>query len=201
MSYTKRRLPHWDPRDAALFLTWRLDGSYPRSADLLALKGGARFIAEDRALDRLDTGPSRLSDPRIAACFVNALRYGAEQLHLYEPRAWVVMSNHVHILLDPCVEMARITKAIKNYSGRQANTILARSGQPFWLDESYDHRVRDADEGERIARYIEANPVSAGLVRSPGDWQWSSASTAGQEACPTLAYTSRREPTICETKS
>ena len=192
MSYTERRLPHWDPEDAALFLTWRLYGSYPRSAELLALKGGARFVAEDRVLDRLDNGPNWLADPRIAACFAATLRYGAETLHLYDVRAWVVMSNHVHILIDPRTDMSRITHSIKGYSGRKANKILRRAGEPFWLDESYDHWVRNPDEGERIARYIEANPVSAGLVQCPEDWQWSSASAAGLEACPTLAYTSRR---------
>jgi REP element-mobilizing transposase RayT len=191
MSYTKRRLPHWDPQDAALFLTWRLYGSYPRPVEVLALKGGARFVAEDRLLERFDAGPRWLSDPKIASCFVRALRYGAEHLHLYEPRAWVVMSNHVHLLIDPRAPLPRITQSIKGYSGRQANALLGRTGEPFWLDESYDHWVRNADEGERIARYIEANPVSAGLVNVPEVWHWSSASAAGQEACPTLAYACR----------
>ena len=49
------------------------------------------------------------------------------------------MVNHVHILIEPEAELARITKAIKNYSARQANIILARTGRAFWQDESYDH--------------------------------------------------------------
>jgi hypothetical protein len=52
--------------------------------------------------------------------------------------------------------------------------MLGVCGQPFWQDESYDRWVRDAREFERIASYIEMNPVSAGLCASPEDFRWSS---------------------------
>ncbi|MGH9490924.1 MAG: transposase, partial [Terriglobales bacterium] len=61
-------------------------------------------------------------------------------------------------------------------SARRANCLLGRSG-PFWQHESYDHVVRDAAEGVRIRRYIEANPLRAGLAAQPEDFPWSSAST------------------------
>ena len=41
---------------------------------------------------------------------------------------------------------------------------------------SYDHWVRDEKELNGIVRYIEWNPVRAGLVESVDLWQWSSAS-------------------------
>ena len=41
--------------------------------------------------------------------------------------------------------------------------------------ESYDHWVRDEAEFERIKRYIENNPVKAGLVAQASDYPWSSA--------------------------
>ena len=110
---------------------------------------------------------------------VETLHYGAQRLGLYELRAWVVMMNHVHILINPAARTQRITKAIKNYSARQANTILGRTGLPFWHDESYDHWTRGPDGSERIVRYIEANPVAAGLVKRVEDWPWSSASQIG----------------------
>jgi hypothetical protein len=34
----------------------------------------------------------------------------------------------------------------------------------------------------RIVRYVEQNPVSAGLVSNPADWPWSSAGFAGESA-------------------
>jgi len=52
---------------------------------------------------------------------------------------------------------------------------LNRTGQQFWQQESFDHWPRDESEFLRILKYIEDNPVKAGLVRRPEDWRWSSA--------------------------
>jgi len=86
------------------------------------------------------------------------------------------MSNHVHVLLTPHVEMRNVTKAIKGYSAQKANEILGRTGAAFWQDESYDHWIRNDEEMKRVMRYIEWNPVRAGLVETVEDWPWSSAS-------------------------
>ena len=85
------------------------------------------------------------------------------------------MVNHVHILINPETGLSRITRRVK------ANVILGRTG--FWQDESYDHWVRGPHEFEKIIRYIEWNPVAAGLVKDAEAWRWSSA--FGKEACPT----------------
>lgn len=53
--------------------------------------------------------------------------------------------------------------------------MLGFTGRPFWQDESYDHLVRENAEFDRIVRYIETNPVNAGLVASPEQFRWSSA--------------------------
>jgi len=74
------------------------------------------------------------------------------------------MANHGHVLLTPHMEIKKVTKAIKSYSARKANQILARTGEPFWQDESYDHWIRKDEEINRIIRYIEWNPVKACLV-------------------------------------
>lgn len=89
--------------------------------------------------------------------------------------AWVVMPNHVHVLLFPYQELSQVMLVIKSASARRANRLLERIGQRFWQDESFDHWVRDDRERRRIIRYIEANPVEAGLVAAPEDWRWSSA--------------------------
>lgn len=86
------------------------------------------------------------------------------------------MCNHVHLLLNPHKPLTDVTRAVKKNSARAANQILGRSGLRFWQDESYDHWVRDNQEFDRIARYIEWNPVRAGLVGRIEDWPWSSAS-------------------------
>ena len=66
-------------------------------------------------------------------------------------------------------------KSLKGFTARQANRLLGRTGEPFWQQESYDHWVRSEIEWNRIAGYIEDNPVKAGLVARAEDYPWSSA--------------------------
>jgi hypothetical protein len=54
--------------------------------------------------------------------------------------------------------------AIPPITARQANTLLARTGHPFWQYETYNHLIRNSDELNRVIRYIEGNPVRAGLT-------------------------------------
>jgi putative transposase len=86
------------------------------------------------------------------------------------------MPNHVHLVAIPQAAAWRITKTIKGFSAREANRILGRVGQPFWQHESFDHWIRDRREMERVLRYVESNPVKAGLVATAAEWPWSSAS-------------------------
>ena len=128
-------------------------------------------------------GPTWLKDPRVAACVVEALFTAERQWQLCDLFAWVLMPNHVHVLLDPHKALSEVTRAVKSASAREANQVLGRRGMPFWQDESYDHWVRDAREFNRIVRYIESNPVDAGLASRIEEWEWSSASArfmAGQ---------------------
>lgn len=170
--YYQRDLPHWQPEGAALFLTWRLAGSLPREYFLRekTLTAGQEFVVMDRLLDRAEIGPMWLQSERVAQCVVDALRYGESGLDLYHLRAWVLMSNHVHLLIEPRAALPRIVRAVRSFSGREANRILGRSGS-FWQHEGYDHWVRDRAERDRIRRYIEANPVNAGLVLTPEEWK------------------------------
>ena len=177
MTYYERHLPHWDPEDAWIFVTWRLYGSIPRRrlGDLERGHAGREFSQWDRELDRTQEGPRWMSEAAVAEAVMAAVLSGALPWHYYELRAWVVMPNHVHILILPKNELPKCLCAVKTISGRDANRILGRTGQPFWQQESYDHWVRDGDELERVVRYIEKNPVRAGFVSRPEEWPWSSA--------------------------
>ena len=136
---------------------------------------GREFVGMDRELDKAATGPRWLGDERVAQCVADTLKFGERQLGLDDLEAWVLMINHVHILIEPKVPLQRITKSIKSFSARQANAILQRTGQPFWQEESYDRWVRGPRETGKIVRYIEQNPVTVGLVEIAEDWRWSSA--------------------------
>ena len=153
MTYYRRRLPHWHPENAALFITWRLHGSLPRHSEFLenpTHAEGQRFVALDRQMDRAPTGPTWLKDPKIAAVVRNTLLSGGQELGLFDLYAWVIMANHVHLLLQPHKKLAEIMCTLKSASSREANRILGRSGQPFWQPESYDRWVRDKKEFDKI---------------------------------------------------
>ena len=88
------------------------------------------------------------------------------------------MANHVHVLLLPLVHPSRLLQSLKGFTAREANRLLKRTGEPFWRRESYDHWVRDETEWNRVAAYIENDPLKAGIVARPEDCMWSSASVA-----------------------
>jgi len=177
--YYQRNLPHWQPAGRAIFLTWRLFGSLPaavlRRISTMARDSGKQFLAVDKSLDRAETGPLWLKEAAIATCVLDALHKGAGQLNLFALHAFVIMANHVHILIEPAAPLSRITKGIKGAASREANRILGRTGQPFWQDESFDHWVRSGAQFDRIRAYIEHNPVAAGLAATREEWPWSSA--------------------------
>jgi REP element-mobilizing transposase RayT len=179
-NFYRRCLPHWQPDNADIFLTFRLYGTLPRCR-LSAGHGPApqtpvqQFVAMDRELDQARPGPTWLANPAVADAVAKTLLLGHAAWHLYELHAWVIMPNHVHMLCLPHKPLSGITNAIKSASAREANAILGRRGQPFWQPESYDHWIRTELEFGNIANYIEDNPVRGGLAPSPQDYRWSSA--------------------------
>ena len=179
--FYRRRLPHWQPPGAALFITWRLHGSLPRGQ---RITDGKEFVEFDRRLESSSTGPHWLHNPRVARLVANAFEYGQNELDLYELRTWVILGNHVHLLTHPHASLQRITEALKGYTSSEANKILVRKG-PFWEDESFDHWVRSDDEFRKISDYIEQNPVKARLAKSAEEWPWSSKFQAknGRQGC------------------
>ncbi len=89
------------------------------------------------------------------------------------------MPNHVHLLVTSKTPLPTWLRSLKGFTGHRALEMLGIRG-PFWQGESYDHLVRNDEEFSRIRRYIEWNPVKAGLVSLPEEFRWSS---AGQKAC------------------
>lgn len=173
---TYPHLPHIYPRNRWLFVTWRLHGSLPHSQFPPARKvvDGVTFATVDWYLDSAQSGPLYLGQETIGKTVLSSLFRG-ESLGHYQLGPWVIMANHVHVLLLPGIDPRLLLKALKGATAREANRILGRTGEPFWQRESYDHYVRNEQEWRRIARYIEWNPVRAGLVTSPADYAWSSA--------------------------
>jgi putative transposase len=176
MSFSRRRLPHIHPPGKWLFVTWHLEGSMPPSQfpPPGKLSAGKAFVWMDRYLNSARTGPTYLLKPEIAEIVTQSLHHGVSLGH-YELGAWVLMANHVHVLLLPMISPSRLLQSLKGYTARQANLILGRTGHKFWQAESYDHWVRDDMELGKITAYIVNNPIKAGIVRSADAYRWSSA--------------------------
>jgi REP element-mobilizing transposase RayT len=176
MTFHSRHLPHYHSIGHPIFLTWRLYGSLPAGRHFPSgTTSGEAFLAMDRLLDSTCTGPLHLRRPDVASMVVEAIHdhercFGHYQLHCY-----VVMANHVHVLITSRVEVSKLMQSLKRFTANEGNRILGFTGRAFWQHESYDRLVRDEVEFQRIERYIEANPVHAGLVAVPEDFLWSSA--------------------------
>jgi len=125
----------------------------------------------DHILDTTRTGPFYLRIPEIAGMVVDAIRY--PDLQQYQLHSYVVMPNHVHLLITPLVEVCKVMQSLKRFTAREGNKMLGLTGRPFWQDESYDRLVRDEKEFVGAASYIEMNPVTAGLAALPEEFRWS----------------------------
>jgi len=145
---------------------------------------GHAFVAADRVFDRRTSGPLWLRDDRIADLVAHAILIGDCERRSYDLAAWVVMPNHVHLLILPLVPVPVLMRWLKGSTARAANQLLGRTGQAFWQDDSFDHYMRSALELERTILYIEENPVSAGLVDSAGHWRWSNAGWQAKPPAP-----------------
>jgi putative transposase len=191
----QRHLPHQIPTGHPIFLTWNLKGAVPRQVldELNELRkqverapeiseetpearknrmGKILFARQDGWLDNATNGPLHLKDPGAAQIVVESIRFGDPKR--YQLHSFVVMANHVHLLITPRWELSKITQGIKGFTAHQINALQQARGRVFWQDESYDHWVRNEEEFWRIVEYIENNPVKAGLceqgglVRTPG---------------------------------
>lgn len=167
------------PAPAAVFATWRLADSLPCRSEYLqstlALSEGQRFLAVDRLMDQALTGPVWLENQLVAESVAQTLLAADRQWNLCSLLAWVIMPNHVHLLMRPNRPLPEVARAIRKTGARLANEILGRPGRLLWHEGSYDYWVRDEAELKRIAAYIESNPVTAGLASQREQWHWSSA--------------------------
>ncbi|MBT8055253.1 MAG: transposase [Xanthomonadales bacterium] len=108
------------------------------------------------------------------AVYANWLGDGALRFQV-EVLGWVLMTNHVHLLLRPRADMA-VSRLMQSMGRRYVaffNYSYARSGTLF--EGRYRSCLVQEDEYFLAClSYIELNPVRAGMVRDPGDYRWSS---------------------------
>lgn len=182
--HSRGYLPHFDTDRRTQFVTIRLFDSLPEDT-LFKLKDELRLKAvhgvEDLELQRriekyldMGSGSCWLRRPEIATVVQNALLEADSAL--CQLRGWVIMPNHSHILLRPNegVSLSKIMQKVKGASALEANRLLGRTGS-FWMRDYFDRYIRDPEHFSKALRYIEQNPVKAGLCDDPADGKFGSA--------------------------
>jgi len=95
--------------------------------------------------------------------------------HDCDLHAYVLMTNHVHLLITPHTEngISKVMQSIGRYYVQYFNFQYQRTGT-LW-EGRYKATLLDSDGYLLIcSRYIELNPVRAGMVKDPAEYPWSS---------------------------
>jgi carbamoylphosphate synthase large subunit/REP element-mobilizing transposase RayT len=178
----KRNLPHWEQAGATYFVTFRLADAVPQNLlrqwkqeletwlefhpepwdTATKYEYQKRFQEErERWLDQ-GYGECLFKQAAVATVIANSLRHFDSQRYVLD--AFVVMPNHVHVLVQPTDShsLAAILHSWKSFSAKEINRLLGRDGA-VWQDENYDRIVRDFDELARYRSYVALNPAQAQL--------------------------------------
>lgn len=158
------------------FVTYRLADSLPRAVlSNLTFKLESKQISEieyhrrvERFLD-LGYGPLYLSNIEVAKIVEeNLLRFDGERYLLLH---WVIMLNHVHLLIRPQegYSLSSIIHSLKSFTANRANKVLGKSGR-FWSPEYYDRYIRSGDHFSNVVKYIHEIPVKSRLCDHSKKW-------------------------------
>ncbi len=182
---TGRHLPHWTQAGCTYFVTFRLADSVPKPKLIqwqVELREWLRRNPEPRTPEQekeygekfaetfhrwLDEGLGEcwLQQPGISRIVEEALRFFDVQR--YWLGHYVVMPNHVHVLIRPLGEhtLSDILHSWKSFTAKKINAAVGREGQ-LWQDESFDCIVRDEVALEKFSAYVRENPAKAHLRES-----------------------------------
>jgi carbamoylphosphate synthase large subunit/REP element-mobilizing transposase RayT len=179
---TERNLPHWKQIGVTYALTFRLADSLPQTLIKQWQEEREAWLKhhpkpwdektkheyDERFPERRDRwlddghGSCLLRDRHTAEIVAKTIRQFDGERYFVD--SFVVMPNHVHVLVQPKAQhnLSEILHSWKSFSAKEINQALKRKG-PVWMDENYDHIVRDYSELCRQREYIRNNPVKAKL--------------------------------------
>ncbi len=189
--HSRGYLPHFDG-DVTQFITFRLSDSLPQNVlnrlkeeilrDKLSENSDEYRERSEKYLDQ-GIGSCILKNPAIAEIVEKTIEYEDERS--CKIISWVIMPNHVHLLLYPHEghSLSDIIKRIKGISARRINEANGSSGS-VWQPDYFDRFIRDEKHFRDTVRYIENNPVKAKLCATPSEWTFSNAGSAGNADTP-----------------
>ena len=89
---------------------------------------------------------------------------------------YCLMTNHVHLILDPCEEASNLGRLMKRLAGRQTRYVNHKEQRTGSLWEGRYKSSPIETDSYLLAchRYVELNPIKAGMVEHAKDYEWSS---------------------------
>jgi putative transposase len=96
--------------------------------------------------------------------------------------AYCLMTNHVHLVVDPGPNPESLSLLMKRVAGRQTryvNKLEKRTGS-LWEGRFKSSIVSQREYSAACCRYVELNPLRAGMVTHPGQYRWSSYGCKGE---------------------
>ena len=181
--HTRGYLPHFDGCASPQTITLHLADAVPAKVienwrrELRTLNDEQRIIILNQRIERYADqgyGECHLRHPAVAKLVQDSLlKFDGIKYDLF---GWCVMPNHEHSLMTRLedAELEVIMQAHKSYTAHQANKLIKRKGR-LWMVEYYDRLIRDQKHFYNALRYIENNPVKAGLCKKPSHWPYTSA--------------------------
>lgn len=142
-------------------------------------QGNARY--RQRIEHCLDAGHGAcvLRRPKITQIVIAAWNYFDG--NRYDLHAWVVMPNHVHVLIAMReTSLSDIVHGWKSYTARRINQVLGRTGK-FWQEDYWDRYIRNESHYAAAVEYILNNPkkLAPGARASSPAWY---VGNAGEDA-------------------
>jgi putative transposase len=89
---------------------------------------------------------------------------------------FVVMPDHIHLLLTPAPEIS-LERAVQFIKGGYSYRVRKVEKMQVWQESFTNHRVRDAEDYQRHCEYIRMNPVRAKLAQDAAVYPFSSSSS------------------------
>jgi REP element-mobilizing transposase RayT len=90
----------------------------------------------------------------------------------FDVLAYCVMPDHAHLLAQGLTASAALRPFVSAIKQRSGYEFSRQTGSRLWQKGYFERTLRDDEDLLCVARYIEANPVRAGLVRSVGLWPY-----------------------------
>jgi putative transposase len=89
---------------------------------------------------------------------------------------FVIMPDHIHLLLTPALEIS-LERAVQLIKGGYSYRLRKLEKIGVWQESFTNHRIRDAEDYARHCEYVRMNPVRARLARDAREYPFSSASS------------------------